>query len=441
MVFFFFFSQIAILFCAGSILLRSALLTRKAQHLKPPSTGSLSGKLRDRISKSDTTSHEIRKPGLPVTLSLHDSFSLGTENKGKHNLLGPDWNCIPQMTTFIGEGEQEAQITYIDSKQKTVDISDGTLCPKDHRHLYLDNTYNPDELNQSLTQPGDAPCEADYRTLAQRSLLTLSGPETLKKTQESPRGAKVSFIFGDLALDDGVNPPTLGYERLLEESPELLEKQRSLYMASANDMKGLDLAPDPESIQFVANSVYANIGDVKNFEAAEGIEEPLLHDICYAENTDDVEDEDEVSCEEDLVVGEMNQPAILNLSGSSDDIIDLTSLPPPEGDDNEDDFLLRSLNMAIAAPPPGFRDSSDEEDSPSQAASFLEDKEPGRGLQGDEIPVSLIDAVPTNAEGKCEKGLDNTVVSTLEALEALSVSEEQQTSDNSGSFTIVTFIH
>ena len=206
-------------------------------------------------------------------------------------------------------------------------------------------------------------------------------------------------------------------------------------------MKSLGLTPDAESIQFVANSVYANIGDVKNFEAAQGIEEPLLHDICYAENTDDAEDEDEVSCEEDLVVGEMNQPAILNLSGSSDDIIDLTSLPPPEGDDSEDDFLLRSLNMAIAAPPPGFRDSSDEEDSASQAASFLGDKEPGGALQNDDIPVSLIDAVPTSTEGACDKGLDNTGVSTLDTLEALSVSEDPQTSDNSGSFTIVTFIH
>lgn len=345
------------------------------------------------------------------------------------------------MTTFIGEGEQEAQITYIDSKQKTVEIADSTMCPKDHRHLYIDNSYNSDELNQQLTQPGDAPCEADYRSLAQRSLMTLSGQETLKKAQESPRGAKVSFIFGDLALDDGMSPPTLGYERLLDENPEMLEKQKNLYISSANDMKNLDLAPDTESIQFVANSVYANIGDVKNFEAPEGIEEPLLHDICYAENTDDAEDEDEVSCEEDLVVGEMNQPAILNMSGSSDDIIDLTSLPPPEGDDNEDDFLLRSLNMAIAAPPPGFRDSSDEEDTQSQVTSFREDKEQGSSLQNDEIPVSLIDAVPTSAEGKCEKGLDNAVVTTLEALEALSVSEEQQTSDNSGSFTIVTFIH
>nr|XP_054107031.1 FERM and PDZ domain-containing protein 4 isoform X4 [Callithrix jacchus] len=323
----------------------------------------------------------------------------GTENKGKHNLLGPDWNCIPQMTTFIGEGEQEAQITYIDSKQKAVEITDSTMCPKEHRHLYIDNAYSSDGLNQQLSQPGEAPCEADYRSLAQRSLLTLSGPETLKKAQESPRGAKVSFIFGDFALDDGISPPTLGYETLLDESPEMLEKQRNLYISSANDMKGLDLTPDAEGIQFVENSVYANIGDVKSFQATEGIEEPLLHDICYAENTDDAEDEDEVSCEEDLVVGEMNQPAILNLSGSSDDIIDLTSLPPPEGDDNEDDFLLRSLNMAIAAPPPGFRDSSDEEDSQTQAASFPEDKEKGSSLQNDEIPVSLIDAVPTSTEG------------------------------------------
>ncbi|XP_007517530.1 FERM and PDZ domain-containing protein 4 isoform X1 [Erinaceus europaeus] len=356
----------------------------------------------------------------------------GAENKGKHNLLGPDWNCIPQVTTFIGEGEPEAQITYIDAKQKPVEITDGTLCAKDHRHLYLDNTYNANDLTQPLAPPGEAPCEANYRSLAQRSLMTLAGPETLQKAQESPRGAKVSFIFGDLGLEDGLNPPTLGYERLLEESPELLEKQGSLYISSANDMKNLDLAPDAQSIQFVANSVYANIGDVKNFEAAEGIEEPLLHDICYAENPDDAEDEDEVSCEEDLVVGEVNQSAILSLSGSSDDIIDLTSLPPPEGNDTEDDFLLRSLNMAIAAPPPGFRDSSDEEDSQSQAASFREDKEAGNSVQNDEIPVSLIDAVPTSAEGQCDKSLDTTGVATLEALEALSVSEEQQTSDNSG---------
>lgn len=426
----------------------SVLPTEKSLHLNPNPTTTTFGKQNNPVFATTVlqaiklrTRDETPKTRQHCNVSLHDSFSLGTENKGKHNVLGPDWNCVPQMTTFIGEGEQEAQITYIDSKQKTVEISDGTSCPKDHRHLYMANTYNSDELSQQLAQPGDAACEADYRSLAQRSLLTFSGPETLKKAQESPRGAKVSFIFGDLAMDDGINPPTLSYERLLDESPELLEKQSHVYMSSANDMKNLDLTPDADNIQFVEHSVYANIGDVKNFEATQGIEEPLLRDICYAENTDDAEDEDEVSCEEDLMVGDMNQPALLNLSGSSDDIIDLTSLPPPEGDDNEDDFLLRSLNMAIAAPPPGFRDSSDEEDSQSQAASFLEDKEPGSSLQNDEIPVSLIDAVPTSTEGTCDKGLDNTVVSPLEALEALSVSEEQQTSNNSGSFTIVTFIH
>lgn len=376
-------------------------------------------------------------------MSLPDSLSLGTENKEKLNILAPEWNCIPQMTTFIGEGEQEAQITYIDSKQKTLEMPDGTSCPKDHRHVYLANTYAPEDLTPQLAPPGDAPCEADYRSLAPRSLLTFSGPETLKKAQESPRGAKVSFIFGDLAMDDGISPPALSYDRLLDEGPELLEKQTNLYMRSANDMKTLDLTPDAENMPFGENSVYANIGDVKSFEAASGIEEPLLHDICYAENTDDAEEEEEVSCEEDLLVGEMSQPAILNLSGSSDDIIDLTTLPPPEGDDNEDDFLLRSLNMAIAAPPPGFRDSSDEEDSQGQAASFLDDKGPGGGggLQNDEIPVSLIDAVPTSAEGTCDKGLDPPAASPLGALGALSVSEEQQTSNNSGSFTIVTFIH
>ncbi|XP_074048555.1 FERM and PDZ domain-containing protein 4-like [Macrotis lagotis] len=352
----------------------------------------------------------------------------GPETKGKHNLLGSDWNCIPQMTTFIADGEQEPQITYIDSKHKNVDIADDTLCPKDHRHLYIENTYNSDDLDHHLTKQGDSTCEMESRGLAQQSLLSLSGLETSKKAQDSPRSAKVSFIFGELAMDD-INPKNLGYERLLDDSPELLEKQRALYMSTANDIKGLDFSPDAESLQFVTNSVYANIGDGKNFEAAEGIEEPLLHEICYSENTDDAEDEDEVSCEEDLVVGEINRPAILNLSGSSDDIIDLTSLPPPEGDDNEDDFLLHSLNMAIAAPPPGFRDSSDEEDSQHQ---FREDKEQASSLQNDEIPVSLIDAVPTNSEEKCEKGLDDAVVSTLQALEALAASEEQQTNDNSG---------
>ncbi|XP_068776698.1 FERM and PDZ domain-containing protein 4 isoform X2 [Struthio camelus] len=355
----------------------------------------------------------------------------GTENRGKYNLHASEWNCVPKTTTFLAEGDQETQISFGDPKQKTIDISESLLCQKEHRHLYIENTYNSGGFDQILAKQSDSTEAEENRNFNQPSLLSLSGLESSKKAQDSPRGAKVSFIFGDHNLD-GINPQTLGYERLLDESPEVLEKQRAIYISNANDIKGLELSPDAESIQFAANSVYASISESKIFGAAEGIEEPLLHDICYAENTDDAEDEDEVSCEEDIMVGEINRPALLSLSGSSDDIIDLTSLPPPEGDDNEDDFLLHTLNMAIAAPPPGFRDSSDEEDSQNQATQPREDKEQSSNLGNDDIPVSLIDAVPTNTEGKCEKGLDDAVVSTLQALEALAASEEQQTNDNSG---------
>ncbi|XP_041272423.1 FERM and PDZ domain-containing protein 4 [Onychostruthus taczanowskii] len=359
------------------------------------------------------------------------SREAGPESRGKHNILASEWNCIPKTTTFLDEGDQEAQMSFADPKQKTIDVSESLLCQKEHRHLYIENTYNSGGFDQHLAKQSDPAETEESRNFNQPSLLSLSGLESSKKAQESPRGAKVSFIFGDPNLD-GISPQTLGYERLLDESPEVLEKQRAIYLSNANDIKGLELSSDAESIQFATNSVYATISDGKIFGAAEGIEEPLLHDICYAENTDDAEDEDEVSCEEDIMVGEINRPALLSLSGSSDDIIDLTSLPPPEGDDNEDDFLLHTLNMAIAAPPPGFRDSSDEEDSQNQATQPRDNKEQDSNLGSDDIPVSLIDAVPTNTEGKCEKGLDDAVVSTLQALEALAASEEQQTNDNSG---------
>ncbi|XP_071417839.1 FERM and PDZ domain-containing protein 4 isoform X1 [Pithys albifrons albifrons] len=359
------------------------------------------------------------------------SRETGPENRGKHNILASEWNCIPKTTTFLAEGDQETQMCFADPKQKTLDVSASLLCQKEHRHLYIENTYNSVGFDQHLAKQSD-PAEAEEsRNFNQPSMLSLSGLESSKKAQDSPRAAKVSFIFGDHNLD-GISPQTLGYERLLDESPEILEKQRAIFISNANDIKGLELSPDSETIQFATNSVYATISDGKIFGAAEGIEEPLLHDICYAENTDDAEDEDEVSCEEDIMVGEINRPALLSLSGSSDDIIDLTSLPPPEGDDNEDDFLLHTLNMAIAAPPPGFRDSSDEEDSQNQATQPRDNKEQDSNLGNDDIPVSLIDAVPTNTEGKCEKGLDDAVVSTLQALEALAASEEQQTNDNSG---------
>lgn len=257
------------------------------------------------------------------------------------------------------------------------------------------------------------------------------------KSDDSPKSAKVSFIFGDAPLD-GVNPQHLGYQRLREDIPEVLDDQRPLYLHQ-DDYKPLDSCLDMDGFQYGNHMVY---GDGKIFGTTEGIEEPLLHDICYAETTDDAEDEDDISCEDDMSVMAMADSreralSLLSLSESSDDIIDLTSLPPPpEGNDVEDnDVLLQSLNLAIAAPPPGFRDSSDEDEHQGEQM---------REKRNLDIPVSLIDSVPMNADRGTQEVLDDAVVSTLQALEALAASEDQsrpQSDNNSGSYSIVTFIH
>lgn len=260
------------------------------------------------------------------------------------------------------------------------------------------------------------------------------------KPQDSPRSAKVSFIFGD-PPPDRVNPQNLGYQRLMDDAPEVIDKHRSMYVHHVDDYKSLDPVLDGDNFQYSSHPVY---GDAKVFGNAEGIEEPLLHDICYAETTDDAEDEDEISCEEDMVMGNLpDKPTFLSLSESSDDIIDLTSLPPPpEGNNEEDsDVLLQSLNLAIAAPPPGFRDSSDEEEQHGGLVAV--DGQASQARRND-IPVSLIDAIPSQSEGETEEAFDDAVVSTLQALEALAASEEQshpQSDSSSGSYTIVTFIH
>ncbi|KAL6100895.1 frmpd4 [Pungitius sinensis] len=237
------------------------------------------------------------------------------------------------------------------------------------------------------------------------------------KPQDSSRGAKVSFIFGDPPFDS-VNPQNLGYQRLMDESPEILDSHSHMYRRLEEDYKMMDAIEDGDGYQY----------STKIFGPTECIEEPLLHDICYAETTDEAEDEDDISCEEDMMMSDIDKPTLLSLSGSSDDIIDLTSLPPPpEGNDEEDnDVLLHSLNLAIAAPPPGFRDSSDEEEQQQGA---------GNRAQGacNDIPVSLIDSVPNLGAEDHEEPLNEAVVSTLQALEALAASEEQSPAQSESS--------
>lgn len=285
-----------------------------------------------------------------------------------------------------------------------------------------------------------------------RSPMPAPLPSSTRPTpQDSPRSAKVSFIFGG---DPPLNKSkSSGYERLAE-SPDVPD--RSPYLHNSQ-------YPPQVRAPFQYSGrphVYSNI-------CLEGGEEPLLRDLCYADTTDEAEDEDDASCEEDstggtpvgdhgggenrncgnqgLATAAASQATFLTLSGSTDDIIDLTSLPPPEGDEaadnDEDDTLFETLNLAIAAPPPGFRDSSDEDVAPDTRPQNMHDED-------SDIPVSLIDSVPMQEEGEgsreasCPSSLDNTVMHTLQALEALSVSEQRrcrpQPSTHNPGLTIVT---
>ncbi|XP_054025389.1 FERM and PDZ domain-containing protein 3 isoform X1 [Dryobates pubescens] len=107
-----------------------------------------------------------------------------------------------------------------------------------------------------------------------------------------------------------------------------------------------------------------------------------------------------------------------------DNMVDLMSLPPPGSDEEEDETT--SLLPAIAAPPPGFRDNSSDEDDPKRRAA-AQSQEQGRHLCSilyDEIPVTLIDSVQPRTVRDHAQELDDALVSTLQALEALAASED-----------------
>lgn len=310
----------------------------------------------------------------------------------------------------------------------------------------LDQVYSRDSHFPDGLQPsGSINSVSPYFPEPQHSLDGPLGPPAVPPTathkpQDSPRSAKVSFIFGG---DPGLGRPPLtrprrpGYDQLLE-SPEAGEHGLPYLHNHSSD----DGVRPPERFHFSGlTHIYSNI------MMEEGGEEPTLRELLYRDATDDGEDDDDGSCEEDSASGTPlcdgpgpggengTDTPFLAMSSSTDDIIDLTSLPPPEGeggveDEEQDDALLQTLNMAIAAPPPGFQDSSDED---------------GR----DELPVTLIDAVATRSEGEgCKEGvgrLEGAVVDTLQALEALSVSEQRPlppppppSSSNPGGLLILT---
>ncbi|KAF7665422.1 hypothetical protein LDENG_00143550 [Lucifuga dentata] len=306
--------------------------------------------------------------------------------------------------TYSTSHKGSSQTCGQDFSDQECEYLDHGRCESEYPPVYINEIYQP-QYSMHVAQRAEC-CRIPH------TQLNVPRPTP----HDSSRSAKVSFIFGDPALDSE-NPQNLGYQRLVDESPEILDNHSPMYRHLEENYKMMDAIEDGDGYQYTT----------KIFGPTECIEEPLLRDICYAETTDDAEDEDDISCEEDIVISDIDRPTFLSLSGSSDDIIDLTSLPPPpEGNDEEDnDVLLHSLNLAIAAPPPGFRDSSDEEEQ--QGAGTCAQR------SHNDIPVSLIDSVPMHGAEGNEEPLDNAVVTTLQALEALAASEEQSPAQSESS--------
>lgn len=113
--------------------------------------------------------------------------------------------------------------------------------------------------------------------------------------------------------------------------------------------------------------------------------------------------------------------------------VDLIHLPPP-GNEEEDEAecvgeKLQQPPPAIAAPPPGFRDNSSDEDDQRRGRRARASAGPGvasgkPAQTKEDVPVTLIDNVATRTVRDHAQELDDALVSTLQALEALAASED-----------------
>ncbi|KAM9413572.1 FERM and PDZ domain-containing protein 3-like [Salvelinus alpinus] len=130
--------------------------------------------------------------------------------------------------------------------------------------------------------------------------------------------------------------------------------------------------------------------------------------------------------------------------------VDLMALPPPGNEEEEEEEVedvgrkLQLPSPAIAAPPPGFRDNSSDEDDakrgrksrpnpvtrPSPATGAAVSKSSAKASSKEvvpapeDVPVTLIDNVATRTVRDHAQELDDALVSTLQALEALAASED-----------------
>ncbi|XP_061581068.1 FERM and PDZ domain-containing protein 3 isoform X3 [Cololabis saira] len=115
--------------------------------------------------------------------------------------------------------------------------------------------------------------------------------------------------------------------------------------------------------------------------------------------------------------------------------VDLMALPPPGNEEEEEEEVggggekLQLPPPAIAAPPPGFRDNSSDEDDTKRGRKARTSASigfaSGKLAQAkEEVPVTLIDNVATRTVRDHAQELDDALVSTLQALEALAASED-----------------
>lgn len=115
--------------------------------------------------------------------------------------------------------------------------------------------------------------------------------------------------------------------------------------------------------------------------------------------------------------------------------VDLMALPPPGNEEEDEEEAdgggekLQPPQPAIAAPPPGFRDNSSDEDDPKRGrrarTTASAGVASGKIVQTKEdVPVTLIDNVATRTVRDHAQELDDALVSTLQALEALAASED-----------------
>ncbi|XP_068442738.1 FERM and PDZ domain-containing protein 3 isoform X2 [Clinocottus analis] len=113
--------------------------------------------------------------------------------------------------------------------------------------------------------------------------------------------------------------------------------------------------------------------------------------------------------------------------------VDLIALPPPGNEEEEEaDGGVEKLQPpppAIAAPPPGFRDNSSDEDDSKRGRKARTSASTGvtfgkLAQAKEDVPVTLIDNVATRTVRDHAQELDDALVSTLQALEALAASED-----------------